>query len=306
MLRYTDQMPLLPDQALGIPLVPTPQVELSPELTAEEHAIALRLGEIALPELMVRVSDDQRNDFSDTYHRVPLLKPEEVVILAKLRDRGRTAERQLELPENAEGLCTIALAKAVAAGARAKQHLIVANLGLVDHFVNQKGLSAVQRTNAIDEATIGLVAAAGNFDYTRGVAFSTYASATIKWHILKAQATTRVDPVLFIDSNQISGSGTRLFPDPSCIETEALQPLRREILTKVIEEATFHYKYVENERAKLILRESFGFNETGKPLTQEEIARRINRTRQRVSRIRQEALGILLASHPELRELLEA
>lgn len=298
-------MSVLPDQAPDTMPTSNCPVELSPVLTTEEHATALRLGETVLPELMVRVSDDQHNDFSDTYHKVPLLEHEEVVVLAKLRDRGCAAKRQLELPENAEGLCTIALAKVVAAGTRAKQHLIVANLGLVAHLVKGKGMSAAQRTAIMDEATIGLVTAASNFDYTRGVAFSTYASNTIKWRILKAQALTRMDPALFIDSNQVTENGTRLFPDPSCIETEALQSLRREILVQAIEEATFHYKYVDNERAKFILRQSFGLNETGEPLTQEDIGRQINRSRQRVSRIKQDALRILLESRPELRELIE-
>ena len=114
-----------------------------------------------------------------------LLSMEEEVWLSKRIELGRFAEERLkeaDLP-SAERRSLDAL---VLDGAKARDHLIQANLRLVVSVAKRYVGRGMTLLDLIQEGNIGLMKATEKFDYKRGFKFSTYATWWIRQAITRA------------------------------------------------------------------------------------------------------------------------
>jgi RNA polymerase primary sigma factor len=85
-----------------------------------------------------------------------------------------------------------ALSKKILAGDKAaEQKLIQANLRLVVKIAKQYANAGINLQDLVQEGNLGLINAAGKFDYKKEVRFSTYASWWIKQSIIRALANKK-------------------------------------------------------------------------------------------------------------------
>jgi RNA polymerase primary sigma factor len=85
-----------------------------------------------------------------------------------------------------------ALSKKILAGDKAaEQKLIQANLRLVVKIAKQYSNAGLNLQDLVQEGNLGLINAAGKFDYKKEVRFSTYASWWIKQSIIRALANKK-------------------------------------------------------------------------------------------------------------------
>ncbi len=132
-------------------------------------------------------SDDTVGLYLKEMARVPLLTNEEEVRLAKLLERGHTAQRRL-LKEAPEGEARLELERMVEEGRAARDHLIKANTRLVVSIAKKYMGRGVPFLDLIQEGNLGLMKAVEKFDYRRGYRFSTYATWWIRQTITRAIA----------------------------------------------------------------------------------------------------------------------
>ncbi len=129
-------------------------------------------------------SGDSIAQYLSNVGRVPLLKMQDEVDLAKSIERGNKASETL-----ANGKVGAKrkreLLQQVQDGMAAFEHLILANSRLVISVARRYRGRGVPFTDLIQEGHIGLMRAAKKFDYRRGLKFSTYATWWIR------QAVTR-------------------------------------------------------------------------------------------------------------------
>jgi RNA polymerase primary sigma factor len=125
--------------------------------------------------------------------RVALLTAEQEVELAKRIEAGLYATEKLRQADAKEiGKIPVKLRRdlqAVAAdGARARNHLLEANLRLVVSLAKRYQGKGLTLLDLIQEGNIGLVRAVEKFDYTKGYKFSTYATWWIRQALQRAIA----------------------------------------------------------------------------------------------------------------------
>lgn len=77
-----------------------------------------------------------------------------------------------------------------AAGRRAQQEFVAANLGLVGAVLARHARARTSQDDLFQEGCLGLIAAVERFDHTRGVRFSTYASYWVRTCVVAAAART--------------------------------------------------------------------------------------------------------------------
>jgi RNA polymerase primary sigma factor len=125
--------------------------------------------------------------------RVALLTAEQEVELAKRIEAGLYATEKLRQAD-AKEIAKIPVKlrrdlQAVAAdGARARNHLLEANLRLVVSLAKRYQGKGLTLLDLIQEGNIGLVRAVEKFDYTKGYKFSTYATWWIRQALQRAIA----------------------------------------------------------------------------------------------------------------------
>ena len=152
-------------------------------------------------------SDDTITLYLREMSKVPLLKMEQEVNLAKRYEAGREAREAL-IKES--GNCSLerrtALETLVEDGLLAREHLIKANTRLVVSVAKRYNGRGVPFLDLIQEGNLGLMKAVEKFDYKRGFRFSTYATWWIRQTITRAIAdqgrTIRV-PVHMVDRIRI-------------------------------------------------------------------------------------------------------
>jgi RNA polymerase sigma factor (sigma-70 family) len=118
--------------------------------------------------------------YLDAIGRTPLLDAEREVDLAKAIEGGLYAERLLEDGPIPEGSSHEELVELAAAGLRAKQEFVEANLRLVVSIARKYPTDALPLIDLIQEGNLGLMRAVEKFDYQRGFKFSTYATWWIR------------------------------------------------------------------------------------------------------------------------------
>jgi RNA polymerase primary sigma factor len=141
--------------------------------------------------------------------RVPLLKAEDEVDLAKKIEAGMMAAEKLADLEAGGELRTLEpvelrrLERLVKKGERAKSELTQANLRLVVSIAKRYVGRGMLILDLIQEGNLGLMRAVEKFDYTKGFKFSTYATWWIRQAITRAiadQARTIRIPVHMVES----------------------------------------------------------------------------------------------------------
>ncbi|MBQ6334749.1 MAG: RNA polymerase sigma factor RpoD [Erysipelotrichaceae bacterium] len=275
--------------------------------------------------------------------RVPLLKAEEEVLIAKRIENG------LSNPDDP---------RLVQDGLDAKNELISANLRLVVAIAKKYTGRGMLFLDLIQEGNMGLIKAVDKFDYTKGFKFSTYATWWIRQAITRAiadQARTIRIPVHMVETiNKMTRIQRQLVQelgrDPSAeeiaekmgmgmtaekvreIQKIALDPVSLE--TPIGEEDDSHLgdfiedkdalspdQYANNEllkdeidlilstltdREEKVIRLRFGL-EDGRTRTLEEVGKEFDVTRERIRQIEAKALRKLKnpTKSKRLKEFLE-
>ena len=140
--------------------------------------------------------------------KVPLLRPDEEVALARRVEAGlRAAERIAAMEDNfgavADPVVVGPEELMVADGLKAKELLIEANLRLVVSIAKRYRNRGMAFLDLIQEGNLGLMRAVDKFDYTKGFKFSTYATWWIRQAITRAiadQARTIRIPVHMVET----------------------------------------------------------------------------------------------------------
>jgi len=132
---------------------------------------------------------DPVKDYLVHVSKLPSLSVEQETALAKRIEAGRYAEEKLA--EGAPALSSdarIGLERVAEDGARAKNHLLEANLRLVVSLAKRYTGRGMLFLDLIQEGNLGLIRAVEKFDYTKGYKFSTYATWWIRQAITRAMA----------------------------------------------------------------------------------------------------------------------
>jgi len=148
-------------------------------------------------------SDDTIGLYLKEMSRVPLLKINEELDIARRIEAGRASKKELD---RSNGGCPaerkLALQNLVEDGILAREHLIKANTRLVVSVAKRYIGRGVPFLDLIQEGNLGLMKAVEKFDYHRGFRFSTYATWWIRQTITRSIAdqgrTIRV-PVHMVD-----------------------------------------------------------------------------------------------------------
>ncbi|MGV8886215.1 MAG: RNA polymerase sigma factor [Microbacteriaceae bacterium] len=133
---------------------------------------------------------DPVKDYLKQIGKVALLNAAEEVELAMRIEAGLFAEDKLSAMTEAEKKSSLGreLTWVSKDGARAKSHLLGANLRLVVSLAKRYTGRGMQFLDLIQEGNLGLIRAVEKFDYTKGFKFSTYATWWIRQAITRAMA----------------------------------------------------------------------------------------------------------------------
>jgi RNA polymerase primary sigma factor len=133
---------------------------------------------------------DPVKDYLKQIGKVALLNAAEEVELAMRIEAGLFAEDKLSHMTEAEKKSQLGreLTWVAKDGARAKSHLLGANLRLVVSLAKRYTGRGMQFLDLIQEGNLGLIRAVEKFDYTKGFKFSTYATWWIRQAITRAMA----------------------------------------------------------------------------------------------------------------------
>ena len=216
--------------------------------------------------------DDPVRMYLKEIGKVPLLNPDEEIVLAQAMAAGAEAKARLdELQEQREAGETPAvtpeeeaeLRKAFKKGESAKQKLAEANLRLVVSIAKRYVGRGMLFLDLIQEGNLGLIKAVEKFDYTKGYKFSTYATWWIRQAITRAiadQARTIRIPVHMVETiNKVIRVSRQLLqelghdPSPEEISAEMNMPVDkvREILKIAQEPVSLETPIGEEEDSHL-------------------------------------------------------
>lgn len=176
--------------------------------------------------------------------------------------------------------------------ASARNKLIEHNLRLVAHIVKKYYSNARDQEDLLSIGTIGLIKAVSTFDYSKGTRFATYASRCIENEILmnfRSQKKTAGD--IYIDEPiETDRDGNQLtlidiISDNDCILEQIDLNIKAEQLYRFLGKCL-------DERELTIISHRYGLFGY-KPLTQREVAEKLDISRSYVSRIEKKALATL-------------
>ena len=274
----SDQMDQLYDSLEALNIDIGTEEDLLPELPDDEPA-AEEIADVEEEELVDPNSlvsnfsiDDPVRMYLKEIGKVPLLNPDEYIVMAQAMAAGAEAKARLdELQEQREAGETPAvtpeeeaeLRKAFKKGESAKQKLAEANLRLVVSIAKRYVGRGMQFLDLIQEGNLGLIKAVEKFDYTKGYKFSTYATWWIRQAITRAiadQARTIRIPVHMVETiNKVIRVSRQLLqelghdPSPNEIAKEMNMPVDkvREILKIAQEPVSLETPIGEEEDSHL-------------------------------------------------------
>ena len=252
--------------------------DILPDLADEEPA-AEEIAEVEEEELVDPNSlvnsfsiDDPVRMYLKEIGKVPLLNPDEEIVLAQTMSAGNEAKAKLdELEEQRKRGETpeitpeeeAELRKVCRKGESAKQKLAEANLRLVVSIAKRYVGRGMLFLDLIQEGNLGLIKAVEKFDYTKGYKFSTYATWWIRQAITRAiadQARTIRIPVHMVETiNKVIRVSRQLLqelghdPSPSEIAAEMGMSMEkvREILKIAQEPVSLETPIGEEEDSHL-------------------------------------------------------
>lgn len=172
----------------------------------------------------------------------------------------------------------------------ARAVLIERNLRLVSHIVKKYYSKTNDNDDLISIGTIGLIKAIDSFDGDKCVRLATYASRCIENELLMhfRAGKKQSNDIYLSDALEIDKDG-----NPLTIEDTISSPidLAEDLETKVRwEKVAKVIKNIDDKREKEIIILRYGLNNK-KPLTQREVAQRLNISRSYVSRIEKKVLN---------------
>lgn len=193
------------------------------------------------------------------------------------------------LPAEEEHECFL---KAERGDEEARQRLILHNLRLVSHIVRKYYSSAKNAEDLVSIGTIGLVKAVDSFKVQNGAKFATYAAKCIQNEILmhfrsQKKLTAEVSLSETIDVDRDGNPLTYI--DVICSDEDIAEEIDKKILTEKMLRCMDRL-LTPRERQIVMMRYGLG-NLT--PLTQREIAEKLQISRSYVSRIEKSALAKL-------------
>ena len=174
----------------------------------------------------------------------------------------------------------------------AREKLILHNLRLVSHVVRKYYSSAKNQEDLVSIGTIGLIKAVDSFRVSGGARFATYAVKCIQNEILmhfRSQKKFAAE-VSLCDTIDVDRDGNPLtYMDvvcsDECLDAEIIQKLTSAKAIQLVNTVLD-----ARERKIVILRYGLGGRQ---PLTQRQVAERLNISRSYVSRIEKSALSKL-------------
>lgn len=208
-ITYDDILELMPSAGQDVEMLEDLMEELTqagivilpePPPAAPEEAPEESFPEVELAPLDIDLVNDagyqQAMDTDDVVGlylkeagRVPLLRAEEEVSLAKRMEAGKFAEERLENEgDNLPPDDRYELQEVIDDAEAAQEHLVRANSRLVISVAKKYVGRGVPFLDLIQEGNIGLIRAARKFEYQRGHKFSTYATWWIRQAISRAVA----------------------------------------------------------------------------------------------------------------------
>ncbi len=179
--------------------------------------------------------------------------------------------------------------------AEARRELILHNLRLVSHIVRKYYASSKNQEDLVSIGTIGLIKAVDTFKVAAGARFATYASRCIQNEILMHFRSSKKlsSEISLNDTIDIDRDGNPLtYLDVISCDDSMVSDIERKITS---DKARMCVDTVLNSRERKIISLRYGLS--GKtPLTQREIAEKLNISRSYVSRIEKTALEKLKAA----------
>ena len=238
----SDQMEQVYDslEALGIEI--GAEEDILPELPDDmeppiEEITDIEEEELVDPNTLVDSFsiDDPVRMYLKEIGKVPLLSPDEEILLAQAMSDGNAAKERLNALKGQEDTISpeelADLKKKQKAGERAKQKLAEANLRLVVSIAKRYVGRGMLFLDLIQEGNLGLIKAVEKFDYTKGYKFSTYATWWIRQAITRAiadQARTIRIPVHMVETiNRLIRTSRQL------LQELGREPLPEEIAEKM-------------------------------------------------------------------------
>ncbi len=275
----SDQMDQLYDSLEVLNIDIGTEADLLPELNDDGEPAAEEIADVEEEELVDPNSlvssfsiDDPVRMYLKEIGKVPLLNPDEEIVLAQAMSAGAEAKTkldELEQQRKAGETPTVSaeeeaeLHKVWKKGESAKQKLAEANLRLVVSIAKRYVGRGMLFLDLIQEGNLGLIKAVEKFDYTKGYKFSTYATWWIRQAITRAiadQARTIRIPVHMVETiNKVIRVSRQLLqelghdPSPNEIAKEMNMPVDkvREILKIAQEPVSLETPIGEEEDSHL-------------------------------------------------------
>lgn len=174
----------------------------------------------------------------------------------------------------------------------ARNKLIEHNLRLVAHIVKKYYAVSGEQEDLISIGTMGLIKAAGTFDYEKGTRFATYASRCIENEILmnfRSRRKTAGDIYISdpIDVDKDGNSLTLMDVMSEDLDIVAMLDLK--------EKSGQLHRYIDTllgDREREIVRMRYGLDNRP-PMTQRDVAKKLAISRSYVSRLEKKALQTL-------------
>ncbi len=171
----------------------------------------------------------------------------------------------------------------------ARNKLIEHNMRLVAHIVRKYYGSGAEQDDLISIGTIGLIKAVSSFNYDRNIRFATYAARCIDNEILmffrslkKTSMDVYLDDPIDVDKDGNSMSLMDIITVDDCMVDKIDMKIKSGSLYEFVEKCL-------DKREAEIIRARYGLYGS-KPLTQREVADKLNISRSYVSRIEKRAL----------------
>lgn len=171
----------------------------------------------------------------------------------------------------------------------AKNKLVEHNLRLVAHIVKKYTATQFDQDDLISIGTIGLIKAIDSFRSEKGTRLSTYAARCIENEILmyfRAQKKTSQDISINEPIDTDSEGNPLAFIDVISTEDTILNDIYLSTMSKRMHK---YINEISDEREKSIIIMRYGLNNHA-PLTQREVAKKLNISRSYVSRIEKKVL----------------